>query len=94
MFFFYKYKTIAGALILIGHKSVQAAPTFRYDLGTTTTETNTIWNTLQETVTDDTFTVAIFFFNIMLLLIIIKKIWVKTQSSGTKVFFFFEISDI
>ena len=34
---FHKYTTIAGALVFIGHKSVQAAPTFRYDLGTTTT---------------------------------------------------------
>lgn len=74
MVFLNKYKTIAGALFLIGHKSVQATPTFWYDLGTTTTETNTIWNTLQETVTDDTFTVALLLFNIMLLLIIIKKI--------------------
>ena len=86
--FFYKYKTIAWALFLIGYKSVQAAPTYRNDLGTTTTEKNTIWNTLQETVTDDTFTVAFLLFNIMLLLIKIKKIWVKTQSSGTNGFFF------
>ena len=74
-----------GALILIGHKSVQAAPTFRYDLGTTTAETNKIWNTLQETVTDNTFTVALLLFNIIVLLIIIKKIWVKPQPFGTKV---------
>lgn len=44
-----------------------------------------IWNILQETVTDDIFTVALLLFNIIFLLIIIKKIWVKPQPFGTKV---------
>ena len=89
----YKYKTIARAFFLIGYKSVQAAPTYRYDLGTTTTEKNTIWNTLQETVTDHTFTVAFLLFNIMLFLIKNKENLGQDAVFRDKRFFFLEISN-
>ena len=83
LFLFYKFKTIATALMM--HKSV-AAQTFYFTKPTTTTETNTLWDDLlQESVQWDHFTVALLLIMFVLILLICKKLF-HFSSKNTSVY--------
>jgi hypothetical protein len=72
LYLFYKFKTIAAALMM--HKSVSAQK-FYFTRPTTTTEINTLWDSLlQESVQWDHFTVALLLIMMIVILIICKKI--------------------
>jgi hypothetical protein len=83
LFLFYKFKTIATALMM--HKAVSAQK-FYYTQPTTTIETNTLWdNLLQESVQWDHFTIAILIIMFLLVLLICKKLF-QISNNNTSVY--------
>jgi hypothetical protein len=91
MWLFYKFKTIATALALI--KTTSATPLFQYTQPTTSTETNTMWNSLlQENVQWDHFTVALLVIVCILLFITIRKLFLAPTSHSDTILYL-EITD-